>query len=100
MKVLTQILLEAQHEIYLRSEAKARNLSVSAVLRSILDERMARRSDLAAGDTLDALAGSARGKNEHGGRNPEDILYGSGSQTCRQSIPRYAPHTNSFCHSV
>jgi hypothetical protein len=75
MKLRTQLLLEPRHDALLRREARARKCSISAALRSVLDERIGAAA-LPGQGPLDALAGAANGPRGSGGREAEDLLYG------------------------
>ena len=74
MKTRTQVLLEPRHEAYLRREADERNCSMSAALRSLLDEKMT--SGTRTSDPFAALAGSVDGEAGPAGRHADEILYG------------------------
>jgi len=74
MKTRTQVLLDPRHEAFLRRQAKERNCSISAALRSLLDEKI--NATVGDSDPFAAMAGSVDGEHGPAGRQAEDLLYG------------------------
>jgi len=70
------VLLEPRHDALLRREARARKCSISAALRSVLDERIGSVRKPPGQGPLDTLAGASDGPPGSGGRDAETLLYG------------------------
>ena len=69
----TQIYLPKRHIDKLRNEAKRRQISVSGVIRSILDEKLDKRPVSAEQNFFGGLLGLAERMNRIGKKAPRDL---------------------------
>lgn len=75
----TQISLESEQYHRLGEEAQRRGLSLSALIRSLIDEHFGKQGTIEQ-DPLDAIVGIGRGNGEAVGREHNRYLYGQDDQ--------------------